>query len=263
MMAKDKKYGMTKVAVAALKAESSHRSELVSELFIFDAFEIIDEDGEWYQIINQFDGYEGWLLKSQSRDIDENLYFCLEKKTTFTSKLSTKMYWDHKLHRIPRGTFLPEQGLFTSLDIDEPIIAAKEIKFLLPDQAIIISKKYLNAGYLWGGKSPMGLDCSGFVQVLFRMMNINLPRDASQQIDLGVLVDSLEDIHLGDLAFFENEKGAITHVGLMLNSTDIIHASGTIRIDKLDREGIYNETEKRYTHKLRMIKRYIDPELIK
>ncbi len=262
-MTKDKKYGMTKVAVAALKAESSHRSELVSELFIFDAFEIIDEEGEWYQIINQFDGYKGWLMKSHSRDVDENLYYCLERKTTFTSKLSTKMYWDNKLHRVARGTFLPEQGLFTSLDIDEPIIAAKEIKFLLPEQAITLAKKYLNAGYLWGGKSPMGLDCSGLVQVVYRMMDINLPRDASQQIEGGVLVDSLEELQMGDLAFFESEKGNITHVGIMLNDSEIIHASGTVRIDKLDREGIFNEEENRYTHKLRMIKRFIDPELIK
>ncbi len=258
-MAKDKKYGMTKVAVVALKAEASHRSELVSELFIFDAFEIIDEDGEWYQIINQFDGYKGWLLKSHSRDIDQNLYYRLEKKTTFTSKLSTKMYWDNILHRVARGTFLPEQGLFTSLGMDEPIIAAKEIRFMMPEQAIELSKKYLNAGYLWGGKSPMGLDCSGFVQVIFRMMNINLPRDASRQIDYGVAVDFLGEVKKGDLAFFENEKGSITHIGIMLGPKEIIHASGTVRIDKMDSEGIFNEDENRYTHKLRLIKRVIEP----
>ncbi len=261
-MSKGKKYGMTKVAISCLKDDSSHRSELVSELFIFDAFEIIEEDGEWYQIINQFDGYKGWIMKTHSQAIDENLYHLLEKKTTFTSKLSTKMYWNNGLHRVARGTFLPEQGLFSSMDIDEPIIAAKEIRFLLPEQAIILSKKYLNAGYRWGGRSPMGIDCSGFVQVIFRMMNINLPRDASQQIDCGTPVDSLTEINMGDLAFFENEKGSITHVGIMLNGTDIIHASGTVRIDKLDREGIYNEEEKRYTHHLRLIKRLIVPKLI-
>ena len=101
----------------------------------------------------------------------------------------------------------------------------------------------------------MGMDCSGFSQVVHRIVGNDLPRDASQQVELGDTISFVEEAQAGDLAFFDNEEGNITHVGICLGGGDIIHASGSVRIDKLDHIGIFNADKGTYSHKLRVIKR--------
>ena len=116
---------------------------------------------------------------------------------------------------------------------------------------------YLDAPYLWGGRSPFGIDCSGLVQMTYKLSGIKLPRDAGQQASCGTTINLLSEAQAGDLAFFDNEEGIITHVGIILPNNQIIHASGRVRVDSLDHEGIYNVKKKQYSHKLRLIKRII------
>ncbi len=118
---------------------------------------------------------------------------------------------------------------------------------------------YLDVPYLWGGKSKCGIDCSGFCQQVFKSFGIKLPRDAYQQAALGEVVGFLLEAQGGDLAFFDNEEGRITHVGIMLSTDEIIHASGKVRIDKIDNQGIIHSQTGARTHKLRIIKRYKKP----
>ena len=122
---------------------------------------------------------------------------------------------------------------------------------------LAVMDQWLNTPYLWGGRSPFGVDCSGLTQMLFLVGGIQLPRDAWQQAELGKLVELIDLAATGDLAFFDNEEGRIVHVGIVLENRRILHASGRVRIDNLDQEGIFNASEKKYTHKLRMIKRVV------
>jgi cell wall-associated NlpC family hydrolase len=117
------------------------------------------------------------------------------------------------------------------------------------------AKFFLNAPYLWGGKTLFGIDCSGFTQVVFKMLGKNLKRDAWQQAEQGEIVNFLQEAKAGDLAFFDNAEGHVIHVGIMLNEQQIIHASGRVKIDPIDGQGIYSLDLKKHTHKLRIIKR--------
>jgi Cell wall-associated hydrolases (invasion-associated proteins) len=120
-----------------------------------------------------------------------------------------------------------------------------------------MARRYLHAPYMWGGRSPFGIDCSGLTQMVFKTAGIRLHRDAFQQVNQGRTVDFMEECQAGDLAFFDNGRGHINHVGIILPECHIIHSSGQVRIDKLDHFGIFNRELNRYTHQLRIVKRLL------
>ena len=111
--------------------------------------------------------------------------------------------------------------------------------------------------YLWGGRSPFGIDCSGFMQSVYACIGVKLKRDAYQQAEMGSTIAFLQETKAGDLAFFDNEEGKITHVGMMLDNHTIIHASGKVRVDTIDSYGILNADDHQYSHTLRIIKRIV------
>jgi gamma-D-glutamyl-L-lysine dipeptidyl-peptidase len=116
--------------------------------------------------------------------------------------------------------------------------------------------QYINTPYLWGGKSVFGADCSGFTQKVFQFFNIPLLRDAWQQATQGSTINGLSESRFGDLAFFDNEEERITHVGILLDDSEIIHASGRVKVDKIDDQGIRDPGGPGHTHWLKLIKRY-------
>lgn len=267
-------FGISLQSLLPLRAEAAHKSEMVSQVLFGELFRVLQKTKEWIRVKLAFDDYEGWIELKQVMLLDENEYIrLLNAETPVSMDLVQLLSNDTKQVIIPilLGSSLPGisdqrftisgqqfsfEGLTTDTGLIQPLVTPQArlgSKQKLIDDAML----YLNAPYLWGGRSPFGIDCSGLVQMVYKLQKIRLLRDASQQATLGEPLNFISEAEPGDLAFFDNEEGIIVHVGIMMDKSRIIHASGKVRIDTIDHQGIYNAEEKRYTHKLRVMKRII------
>jgi gamma-D-glutamyl-L-lysine dipeptidyl-peptidase len=252
-------YGICNLAIVPMRAEPNERSEMVSQILFGEAFEIIEWKDNWVQIITSFDNYTGWIGRLQFTMLGQQLFAQLKENPPRLTYHPITQAWkiaDNSIVYLPIGASLSFlKGTTCNIGPERFEIIGQAGEY---DEVDIIAKSFLNTPYLWGGRTHFGIDCSGFTQAVFRLCcSINLKRDASLQAEDGNIVNSLADIKLGDLAFFDNAEGKITHVGIMLNKMQIIHASGKVKIDLLENKGIYSEEQKRYTHKLKVIKRYL------
>jgi len=251
-------YGICNLAVIPLRAEPSDKSEQVSQILFGEAFEIEEWTDRWVRVITANDRYEGWIGRLQFVMLGHLSYKNLRQSPPPITYRAVTQAWkkpDNSVLYLPVGSSLVFLKGTTCHIGNEKFEIIGEIGET--ESLDITAKSFLNTPYLWGGRTHYGIDCSGFTQAVFKLQDIDLPRDAYLQAELGNVVDFLSEAKLGDLAFFDNEEGRITHVGIMLNSGQIIHASGRVKIDSVDSQGIYSEELKRYTHKLRIIKRFI------
>ena len=254
---------------AVLRAEASHRSEMVSQLLFGETYTILDSTPEWIKVCTSDCEYEGWLNRKQHTEISEESYNQYLAQPRYIVR-DTFLYVRDAVTNIAFPIFIgsqfpmPQDGRFE--------LGNKEFKVTLPEnteaprheglseeQDILLdfAFHYLNAPYLWGGRTPAGIDCSGFVQNVYNSIGIQLPRDASRQVEFGENVDFVDEARIGDLAFFENEEGYIIHVGMVCGHHQIIHASGHVQINTLDSNGIFRADLGKYTHQLRIIKRIL------
>jgi gamma-D-glutamyl-L-lysine dipeptidyl-peptidase len=249
------------VPVSPIRANASHRSEMVSQLLFGETVAVLEsEKDQWIKIRCLYDGYEGWCQQSHVIGLDNDLYAA--GSSQMSVNWSTKIDFNGQSMRLPMGCPLP--GLKKGQVCWGPYTIRYTGKTWNPSTARMnqenfrkLGFKFLNSPYLWGGKTVFGTDCSGYTQTIFRFFNIPLLRDAWQQAEGGEEVSSLQKSGFGDLAFFDNADGKMTHVGILLNKKEIIHASGKVRIDKIDNEGIMGSRGER-THFLKLIKRYLD-----
>jgi gamma-D-glutamyl-L-lysine dipeptidyl-peptidase len=246
-----------------VRAEASDKSEMVNQLLFGEHFQIIGKQKQWRKIRNAYDDYEGWVDEKQFSPLAEESYKQLNTSSQFISfDLVQVVMNNNSMTPLVIGSSLPFYENGKCLLGDQHLKyegTVKDTSRPNTDKNFIVENAYtfLNSPYLWGGRSPFGIDCSGFTQVVFKLSGIKLQRDASQQAETGLTLSFLEEAEPGDLAFFDNEEGKITHVGIVLPQLQIIHASGKVRIDKLDHHGIYNSETKKYSHKLRLLKRYV------
>lgn len=240
------------VSISPVRKSNSDTSEIVTQLLFGEIVTILEVGEPWTKIAILNDGYEGFI------DVKHIFYLTDKEVRRWQEALSNlhsreiTIRSNNGIQRICRGSFLPEKSSQFNIGEHQFELLEKDNEKL--DSIIDYAKDYLNTPYLWGGKSPFGIDCSGYTQVIFRLFNINLPRDASEQVTHGSEVD-FDDINEGDLAFFENSKGAVTHVGICDGEGNIYHASGHVRKDSLKIEGIYRDDFSIITHNLTRIKR--------
>ena len=233
---------------------------MVSQLLFGETYEILRTKDSWMNIKCSHDQYEGWIDAGQHTALSEKDYHQINIQSIGVAiDLFYSAASSDKSITLVTGSSLPN---FDGINFK----IGKE-KFIYNGQAVMadqirtvnmlekVAMRYLHAPYLWGGRSPLGIDCSGFVQVLYKCIGISIPRDAYQQADIGKTVNFAEEATLGDLAFFNNEEGKITHVGMILKDKKIIHSSSMVRIDTFDHFGIFNADTKKYSHQLKIIKR--------
>lgn len=259
-------YGICLLSIVPCRAEPSHKSEMVSQLLFGDLVKVLSSKDEWLKIEILSDKYLCWVDRNQITLLTAKDFKSITQAKCSISEdvlAPVKKINSNELFPIPLGSriygYQTKNSTF-SIGIE---------KFEIHGSVRSISKKvnrknivqdallYLNSPYLWGGKTPMGIDCSGFVQMVYRLNGVELPRDAYQQAEIGQALSFIEEAEEGDLAFFDNEAGKIIHVGIILKNHRIIHSSGRVRIDGMDHQGIYRNDQKVYSHKLRIIKKII------
>jgi gamma-D-glutamyl-L-lysine dipeptidyl-peptidase len=247
------------VPASPLRAQASHRSEMVSQVLFGEAVEVLERgEDKWVHVRCVYDQYEGWVMSLVFTEIPEQVA---------QAEAHIAADWDNEITinglpmRIPFGCDLralqngnAEWGKYSWSFKGNHL----DPKYTRPNEKNIrkFSGIFLNTAYMWGGRSAFGIDCSGFAQLVYKSFGIPLLRDASQQAGQGESIGFLQEVVCGDLAFFDNPEGKITHVGILLNEQEIIHASGKVRIDKIDNQGIINGDTGERSHHLRLIKRY-------
>ena len=237
-----------------MRGDNFHKSELVSQLLYGDCFKILSSKNEWLQIKTLNDSYVGWINKKQVNEISK----INAEKITFDDKIFLTRLIDYietdenKLSSIVLGSNIGACK-YLGHKYDGP----KTKKTKTKPNLTKVASMYLNSPYLWGGKTPFGIDCSGLTQMIYRINGYKIPRDASQQSELGETLSFIEESEPGDLAFFDNKEGKIIHVGMLLENNYILHAHGNVRIDRIDQTGIFNQEKQKHSHKLRIIKKII------
>ena len=252
-------YGICNLSAIPLRKEARHASEMVSQLLYNETYTVLDKTQEWVLIrfengpstpstsseaeeAGAFAYYQGWIQAKQLCEISEEEYNALKTKQLYLINKPIAKYQDKLL------------SLGTPLYEPHPDAVDMPTEFH-PEVMVEYAKLLLGAPYLWGGRCAMGIDCSGLTQVCARLCGLLIPRDANQQIACGELVYFLQETQPGDLAFFGDEDGLITHVGIVMGDEQIIHASGQVRIDFLDQTGIFNREKNAHTHRLQVVKR--------
>lgn len=254
--------GICHLNCIAIRSEADDRSEMTSQLLFGETFHILQQRDQWLLIYTDYDHYEGWVLKLQVTLLPKDVYNKLRENNTHFSRemVSLVEVSPGAMQILTLGSSLPgyANGMFSlgnnTYEFEGEINseAAKRVDL------VRTAHKYVNAPFLWGGRTPFGIDCSGFTQMVYKINGYLLYRDAHQQASQGEVLSFIEESEPGDLAFFDNEEGEIVHVGILLSNNHIIHCHGKVRIDRIDHSGIYNVDTGRHTHKLRVMKRILE-----
>ena len=249
------------LSIVPVRKDPSDRAEMTTQWLFGETATMLERTDKWSRLRFDHDGYEGWVDNRQMQPTKAKALPDAVRAAQPVVQVTTT----HAILQLPMGAVLPGDPENAPIPITGRISingrTTEELEGPAIERITTLAPLWLGAPYLWGGRTPWGVDCSGFTQTLYLLGGVVLPRDAWQQAEKGQTIDLIDLSRTGDLAFFSNDEGKIIHVGIVLDSEGgskkILHASGRVRIDTLDHEGIFNVEEKRYTHKLRTLKRVL------
>jgi len=243
-----------------LRSGPAHRSEMLSQVLFGEKYNVIDKTGHWLKIETQFDNYQGWIDlnhiqhtedndkdKSQGHVLNCSLLCFKNDETKLVLEAGCEIYnpdFDNRKFTIGNNIYTTDNEFNNSYIVSS-------------DSFADLAMKFINSPYIWGGRIPSGIDCSGFTQLVYKVRGIAIPRNSWQQAEAGTNVSFIDEAMPGDLVFFDNERGRISHVGMMLSRGLVIHASGRVRIDTIDHQGIFKHEIGGYSHYLRTIRRIV------
>lgn len=243
-------FALNEISIVPLRAEPKETAEMVSQMLFGEIARVLDMNEKWLRIELPYDNYSGWVDRKMVSPLSEDEFDTLLNETCpLVSVPFTRINTLRGHQLVPFGSYI-RKGLILNYQASEVSSSPLSIA-----EIVTIASQFTNSPYLWGGKTVFGIDCSGFVQMLFRLRGIDLPRDASQQVECGKKVSNIPKMKPGDLAFFGDNK-RVTHVGMVTQKNQLIHASGWVKTETLDEIGIYNNQTKSYSHKLITLKRY-------
>ena len=269
-------YVIANATVVPVRKNPSEGAEQLTQLLFGEVCEVLDCLPRWTKIRSTLDGQEGWvdfkmvspassLIASSPHRLEAVVAAPMAPATPMDGGADLLLTLGTRLPNYSHGTFeiLGQQYLIdpTCVNNTTQLLNSDLSRAELLNNVCAIAQTLLNAPYLWGGKNLMGIDCSGFTQVVYAAMGVNLLRNAREQITQGEVVPCLSNAQPGDLAFFDHadrdpKATNISHVGLLLSPTEIIHCSGCVHIDTIDEQGIHL-SDGSLTHHLVQIKRYI------
>lgn len=239
-----------------LRSGPSHKSEMLSQILFGEKYRITDKIGHWYKIETLFDNYSGWIDVNhlqQTEDHGEMNSHVLNRPLLCFKNDKTKLVLEAGCE-----IYNPDFGEMEFLAGKDKFSVGSDFNpafFTSGDSFTDTALKFINCPYIWGGRIPSGIDCSGFVQLVYKIHGIKIPRDSWQQAEAGENISFIDEAVPGDLVLFDDERGKISHVGMILSKGLVIHASGRVRIDNIDHQGIFKNEIKGYSHKLRTIRR--------
>ena len=243
-----KNYLFCRVSCAPVRKEANDISEMVTQFLFGETAKLVHASEKWFEVKSLEDGYSGFVDPKQFIQLSE-----IEKENWLMGRTryfhSLTLNTPQEKIQLPAGCFVKDN--FT-INNQLYAITTKDMPY---SDWKSYALSFLNVAYLWGGRSNFGIDCSGFTQQIMRYKKVELPRDASQQVHLGTTIP-FEQREIGDIAFFHNTTGKVTHVGILLEYNKIIHASGFVKIDSLTEEGIICSETQRHTHVLNCVKRF-------
>lgn len=237
-----------RVSVSPVRSEEKDSSEMVTQFLFGELALLIEQSEKWLKVQSLEDDYIGYVDPKQFIVISE-----LEKENW---KIGRKRYFQSVTLKMPRETMILPSGCFvkSNFSINNQLYSIQKEEQFFSDWKHY-ALHFLNTPYLWGGRSTFGIDCSGFTQQIMRFRKIELPRDASQQVSVGQKI-AFEQRQIGDLLFFRNSNNKITHVGIVIDTYKIIHASGFVKIDTFTKDGIICAETGVLTHQLNCVVRY-------
>lgn len=241
--------GICLYSVIPCRDQPSHRSQQTTQLLFGETYTVLDKMNDFLLIECDHDDYQAWIATNQHHELEKELPYIVNESLLQTIKV------DNQTMYVPMGAYIPKDKwtlfgkTYTASNYSSNQLTSVEIK-------LDYYSRLLNyTPYMWGGRTPLGMDCSGFSQLIYRMLGKNIKRDSLQQAEMGTTINIINETQPGDLAFFDNDEGRITHVGVLLDHQNVAHASGCVKTEKVDHEGIYSSELNKYTHKLRLIKR--------